>query len=295
MKSLRDGVTVRSVEVDRPPRPMQPSARLWASRLERDSRLREDHALAITHLRASEWAQAIPLLERVVAARPIDGGLIVLLASCHVVQGNAARCRELADRAMLLEGSVGHARVLLASLAMIDRRPDEALAELARAEATGERGLAEKLAFGHLQLRRLSEAERLVEVAFRENPESAPAWLLRAILHLERREDRQGAEAALLATGRRFHWPEAHAVLGVALGRLGRGAEAVAALERSISQRPTVLAHRSLATILEQVAWDPEMVRTHRAAAEALAQSASAAMTGPTTRRTAEPAPRPQP
>ena len=253
-----------------------------SERSERDQRLRQEHHLALSHLESLEWAKAVAPLERIVAARPIDGGCILLLASCQLMAGDLARCRSLAEQALRLEGSVGHARLLLAALAMIDRRPEEALAELARAEATGERGLAEKLAFGHLQLRRITEAERLVAVAFEENPESPSAWLLRAILHLERREDRQAAEAALLATGRRFHWPEAHAVLGVALGRIGHLPEAVAALERSISQRPTGLAHRALATILEQAGWDLEMVRTHRAAAEALARSASGAMAGPT-------------
>ena len=92
-------------------------------------------------------------------------------------------------------------------------------------------------------------------------------------MRLERREDQAAAEWALRATGRHFHWPEAHAVLGVALARLGHVSEAVAALERSLAQRPTVLAHRALATILEQVAWDPELVRRHRDAAEALARS----------------------
>lgn len=241
-----------------------------AERLERDARLREDRALAITHLRASEWAQAIPLLERIVAARPIDGGLIVLLASCHAALGDAARCRELADRAMRIEGSVGHARLLLATIATMEARRDEAIGHLEQAEATGERGLAEKLAFGNLQLRRFGEAERLVAVAFAENPESPTAFLIEAIVRLERREDQAAAESALRATGLRFHWPEAHAVLGVALARLGHASEAVVALERSISQRHTVLAHRTLATVLEHAGWDPEVVRRHREAAATL-------------------------
>lgn len=244
-----------------------------AERLERDQRLREDHALAITHLRAFEWTKAIPRLERIVAARPIDGGVIALLASCHLVQGNVARCRELADRAMRIEGSAGHARLLLATIAMTESRRGEAIEHLAQAEATGERDLAEKLAYGHLQLRRFDEADRLVAVAFAENPDSPAAFLIQAMVRLERREDQAAAESALRATGRQFHWPEAHAVLGVALGRLGRVPEAVAALERSISQRPTVLAHRGLAAVLEQGGWDQEQVRRHRAAADALLRS----------------------
>ena len=174
---------------------------------------------------------------------------------------------------MLLEGSVGHARLLLATIAMTESRRDEAIEQLTQAEATGERGLAEKLAFGNLQLRRFDEAERLVAVAFAENPDSPAAFLIQAMVRLERREDQAAAERALRATGLRYHWPEAHAVLGVALARLGHVSEAVVALERSLAQRPTVLAHRALATILEQVAWDPELVRRHRDAAEALARS----------------------
>ncbi len=241
-----------------------------AERARSHQQLREDHALAITHLRAFEWAQAIPPLKRVVTARPIGGGLIVLLASCHLVGGDAARCRELAERAMLLEGSVGHARLLLAAIAIMESRRDEAIEHLERAEATGERGLAEKLAFGNLQLRRFEDAERLVAVALAENPDSPTAFLIEAMVRLERREDQAAAESALRATGLRFHWPEAHAVLGVALARLGHFSEAVMALERSIAQRPTMLAHRTLARVLEHAGWDPEVVRRHHEAAESL-------------------------
>ncbi len=243
-----------------------------AERTERDARLREDHALAITHLRASEWAPAVPLLERIVAARPIDGGLIVLLASCHAALGDAARCRELAERAMRIEGSVGHARLLLAATAIMQARRDEAIEHLEQAEATGERGLAEKLAYGNLQLRRFAEADHHVDRALTENPDSPTAFLIQAMLRLERREDQAAAESALRATGLRFHWPEAHAVLGVALARLGYFSEAAVALERSIAQRPTLLAHRTLARVLEHAGGDPEVVRRHREAAESLAR-----------------------
>lgn len=247
-----------------------------AERTEQEQRLREDRHLALARLQALEWADAVAPLERIVAARPIEGGSMLLLAACHLVAGDLARCRALAEQAIRLEGSVGHARLLLAAVAMREGRMVEAVGELARAEATGERGLAEKLAFGHLQLRRLAEAERLVAVAFEEDPESPSAWLLRAVLHLERREDQQAAEAALRATGRRFHLPEAHAMLGVALGRLGRVPEAVAALERSLSQRPTAIAHRTLARVLEQCGWDPGLVRLHQESAASLERATSA-------------------
>lgn len=247
-----------------------------AERARSHQQLREDHALAITHLRAFEWAQAIPRLERIVAARPIDGGCMLLLAACHLVGGDLARCRELAERALRLEGCEGRACMLLAAIAMREGRVADAAAGLAKAEATGERGLAEKLAYAHLQLRRFEDADRFIAIAFAENPDSPTAFLIEAMVRLERREDQAAAESALRATGLRFHWPEAHAVLGVALGRLGHLPEAVLALERSIAQRPTILAHRALATILERSGWDPQLVRRHRETAEAIARSSVA-------------------
>lgn len=241
-----------------------------AERVEFNQRLREDHALAITHLRAAEWERALPLLERVVAARPIDGGLLVQLAWCHFTRGDHARCRELADCALRLEGSIGHARLLRAVIALRESRRDEAVAELAQAEATGERGLGEKLAQGWLLLGRLEEAERGVERAIAENPDSAAALQLQGTLRLARGEHQAAAEAALGATGRCFHFPEAHAVLGVALARLGRFPEAAAALARSITQRPSALAHRALAQVLTQGYGTPGEARQHLEAAEAL-------------------------
>lgn len=241
-----------------------------AERVEFNQRLREDHALAITHLRAAEWERALPLLERVVAARPIDGGLLVQLGWCHCTRGDHARGRELADRALRLEGSSGPARLLRAAIALRESRRDEAAAELAQAEATGERGLGEKIAQGWLLLGRLAESERGVERALAENPDSAAAHQLQAMLRLARGEHQAAAEAALGATGRCFHFPEAHAVLGMALARLGRFPEAAAALARSITQRPSAQAHRALAQVLAQGYGTPGEARQHLEAAEAL-------------------------
>ena len=251
-----------------------------SERSEQDQRLREDRHLALSHLDAQRWSDAIAPLGRIVAARPIDGGCILLLAVCHLIDGDLARCRDLAERAVRIEGCEGRARMLLAAIAMRERRLDDAVSQLGRAEATGERGLAEKLAYAHLQLQRFEDADRFIAIAFAENPDSPAASIVQALLHLERREDQAAAEAALRATGLVFQWPEAHAVLGVALGRLGHLPEAVLALDRSIAQRPTILAHRALAEILERSGWDPELVRRHRETAEAIARSSIARSDG---------------
>lgn len=254
-----------------------------AERVEHHQRLREDHVLAITHLRAAEWERAVPLLERLVAARPIDGVVLVQLAWCHFTLGDRARCRELADRALRLEGSIGHARLLRAVIALRESRQEEAAAELAHAAATRESGLGEKLAQGWLLLGRLEEAERGVDRALAENPDSATAFHLQAMLRLARREDQAAAEAALCATGRCFHFPAAHAVLGVALVRLGRFPEAAAALARSITQRPSAQAHRALAHVLAQGYGTPGEARQHLEAAEALERTHASPPGGATT------------
>jgi tetratricopeptide (TPR) repeat protein len=166
--------------------------------------------------------------------------------------------------------------LLRAVIALRESRRDEAAVELAQAEATGERGLGEKLAQGWLLLGRLAEAERGVERALAENPESAAAFQLQATLRLARGEPQAAAEAALGATGRCFHFPAAHTVLGMALAQLGRFPEAAAALARSITQGPSAPAHRALAQVLAQGYGTPGEVRQHLEAAEALERANAA-------------------
>lgn len=237
---------------------------------ESNQRLKEDHTLAITHMRAMEWEQAVPLLERVLAARPLDGSVHVLLAWCYLNCGDADRCNSLAQRALLLEGSVGHGQLLLATLAMLDSRREAAIEHLKQAEKTSEHGLSEKIAHVNLMLGRYSESDRFVALALRENPNSAVALYLRAVSLLEQHKNQAAADSALQATGRSFYFPEAHAVLGVALARLGRFPESITALERSVGQRPSVLAHATLARIFEKVLGDTAAAEEHQQAAETL-------------------------
>jgi hypothetical protein len=86
----------------------------------------------------------------------------------------------------------------------------------------------------------------------------------------------------LLAVTRRHRWPEAHHLLGCALAGAGRLREAVVAFETSLTQRPSVEAHRAVAAILALSRDGRARAAEHQLAARQLAaarRSATAAVT----------------
>ena len=82
---------------------------------------------------------------------------------------------------------------------------------------------------------------------------------------LARRRFQEAAEEALAAVGLLYFNPQGHFVLGTALQRLGRTAEAVEALRVAVSQNPNfIAAHRRLAQIYERQLGDETKAAEHR-------------------------------
>lgn len=242
-------------------------------RIERDQQVREDFNLAVSMVRAREWRKAIEPLERVAAARAAEAGCLLLLATCHLSAGDAEATRRCAERARLADDRTSAVvELLLAGAAHTERRPRrEILDHVRAADLAGGPEIADRLAYAYVLLRRHEDAERVLDAANHVEDAASPLRLLvRSILELERGDAESAATTALEAIGRRHHWPEAHATLGIALAAMGRHAEARIALERSIEQRPTARAHRALASLLERTEWDAEGARRHRAQAEAI-------------------------
>jgi tetratricopeptide (TPR) repeat protein len=245
----------------------------FVERTGRNQRAREEFNLANTHIRARRWSEAIPPLERIVAVRATETGCLLLLATCHLAVGDAAAVRSCAERARLDDKtSPALVELLLAGAAHLEGRPRAEILEHVRAaDEAGGPEVADRLAYAYLALRRFEDAARVIEAADLSTREASPMRLLvRSLIELARGDAEASAATALEAIGRCYHWPEAHATLGIALAGMGRPAEARLALERSIEQRPTARAHLALASLLERTAWDVETARRHRTLAAAI-------------------------
>ncbi|MEW6220031.1 MAG: alkaline phosphatase family protein [Thermodesulfobacteriota bacterium] len=98
-----------------------------------------------------------------------------------------------------------------------------------------------------VRLGRLAAAQRAYARALERDPDSAAAHQGLARLHLRARRPEEAATAALESVGLLHHNPLAHFLLGQALVRLGRHAEAAAAFRVAVRQAPRLIgAHRRL-------------------------------------------------
>jgi tetratricopeptide (TPR) repeat protein len=221
---------------------------------------------AIVHLDAFEWPQAVEPLRRVVAARPGDLHARLLLAFALSLVGGLDECRALADGLASDRRLAPFVEGIRGLIASAEGRDEDAVACLAACErdAAPSGFLLDRLGWAYLRIGRLDEAERLLRRSRELEPEGRFAPFALAGIHLDRDRPEEAVEEALRAIGRHYRWPEAHARLGIALARLGRIDEAVQALEISIAQRPTSLAHETMATLHEQTAGDPARVAFHR-------------------------------
>lgn len=237
---------------------------------------RADYHRAMVHLDAFEWAAAVEPLRRVVAARPGDLQVALLLAFALSLVGGLDECRSLADAVSANPALAPYAEAIRGLIASAEGRDADAVAAFVACErgAPPTGFLLDRLGWAYLRLGRLEEAERVLRRSRELEPEGRFAPFALAGILLDRDRPAEAAEEALQAIGRHYRWPEAHARLGVALARLGRTREAVRAFEISIAQRPSALAHEALATIHEQAAGDPRQVAFHRERARELRKGA---------------------
>ncbi|HWA28525.1 MAG TPA: tetratricopeptide repeat protein [Lacunisphaera sp.] len=182
------------------------------------------HAQALAHFKAGRLAEALPLIEQVLATGPVGPAA----ASFHLLHG------------LILRGV---------------NRPDDALAAFRQAAAVDP-----KLAEAHHQagnvlksLGRYAEAVDALSTASSLAPNHAPTWLNFGVACLE-----AGDRAAAIAAFQRAITleptrPEAHNILGHALASAGQNAPARAAFEAALRLRPGyAAAHDNLGRLDKQ-------------------------------------------
>jgi MSHA biogenesis protein MshN len=90
----------------------------------------------------------------------------------------------------------------------------------------------------YLEHRRVDEARRLLQEGLAANPANVQFGLVLARIHLERRDDTAALDVLNLVRPRAQTLPEFNAILGMALSRLGRHAEAADAYRANLRAVP---------------------------------------------------------
>lgn len=229
-------------------------------------------ARAAAHADAADWDSAVESMRRACALLPDAPILRIRLAACLVAAGNHAESRAIAERERGGGEVARYAELVLGFIAMAEQRPEEAAARFSAAGSDhgGDPFLDCQLAHANLRLGRLPDAERALDAARAADRSHPPAALVAAMLRIEQGRLEEAVDEALAAIGMRFRWPAAHCVLGIALTKLGRFADASRALGTSISQQPSAEAHEWMAVVLAHSDWSVEAIQEHRGRARLL-------------------------
>jgi len=210
---------------------------------------REQHwNLARTYMHAGRFDRAAPILQEIHAEAPerIDIAIALVEALWRI------GLREEAEALLTVLAEADHVgprmRFLLGVAALEAGRTREAISHLLEAEALGSGGPLFYVRLGHafLRLRRIDDADRAFTRAIALNPHEPAAYLGRAGCALRMKKPEEAALNALRAVGMRRDLPLAHLVLGRALVALGRGTEAIAALELALRLNPDLLRARRI-------------------------------------------------
>jgi tetratricopeptide (TPR) repeat protein len=227
--------------------------------------------LARSLLDARQPTRAIPLLESLAGKRPEHTGYQRTLFEAYFSVGRNEDGRRIAE-AMWARGYRGPlVNLALGAVEMAARHVAPALARLQEAERVnpGMPGLQVLIGQAYLRLRHWDLAASAFQKAIDIDPDDEAAWHGLATAALGRGAFEAAAEHALRAVGLRNNFPQAHYHLGVALSRLSRPRDAVAAFERALQIQPTlVAAYGRLVELYEGPLLDPARARQYRRRAE---------------------------
>ncbi len=198
-------------------------------------------------------AECLVMLRRVEEARDLvleaqddferDGTLDVLLGEISLVMGDDKRAGEAFRRAMPLIGPHGlpaedfglallrlgyYAEALSVLQPLIERTPP--------VERSG--AVVRGAARCYLEVNRPAEAAELIRGWLHEHPEDGSAWLLQARAALLAGEELTACRSAEMAVRLAPRVPEAHLLYAFACLRIGRVAQARAALDAALSLSP---------------------------------------------------------
>lgn len=146
-------------------------------------------------------------------------------------------------------------------------KADEAIEHFRKAEKKSREKpeLYNRLGESFIKLKKWEDAIENFNRAIELDPDNADAYAALSRVGLGQRKNRFAVENGLRAVGLRFHTPQAHYSLGVALGRMGKTARAIQAFEVAVSQNPAyVAAHKRLASIYKKRGNDPQKAEHHK-------------------------------
>ena len=214
---------------------------------------------------AARHLEAYEIFTQLHAADPEEPRFAVrLFVSCQALE-KLEEMRRLVD--YLDRRSARVADYLKAQVWKAEKRYPEALAVLERVtEAHPQRpDLLLQTSDIYLHLRRSKDAQSMCKRALELDPDNVSAHLAMCRIALWRRQFRAAAHAALDAMQRTDHDPQAHFLLGLALGGLKKYERAADAFRAAISWNPNFPeAHLRLAALLEKHLDNPEAAREHR-------------------------------
>ncbi|CAN5325738.1 hypothetical protein BH09BAC5_BH09BAC5_00710 [soil metagenome] len=210
-----------------------------AERISRESRF----YLARVFLSTQRIAQAIPILEELIAEDPDTIRYALRLAFAYQQTGKTAAARKTIDAIRSKQkkhADLPHLDYLEGSLLFSEGRPRKALEILRRAENEISHlpGLYIVIGFVYVKTQNWREAENAFIRALSIDPENARAHYGLALASLRLDKIEIAIDEALNAIGLRHFHPAAHYHLGEALYRIGEFERAAEAFEVCVSMTP---------------------------------------------------------
>ncbi|HSU65335.1 MAG TPA: tetratricopeptide repeat protein [Tepidisphaeraceae bacterium] len=217
------------------------------------------HWLGVLLVQAGQPVEAIPLLERAVAARPEDAGFLNNLAQSYLGAGRMNEAVEAFDRALRIEPTRTET-LFSAALARLARKspqdPGEALALLSRARSAGMESpeLHQNIGIALLMSGRIDEAIRALQTAVEQRPDAAEPRFHLGVAYRHAGRAVKAREVLAEAVGLQPTYTRAMQALAALEAEAGRPREAESLLRKVIELRPdSPDAYQALGMVLKQL------------------------------------------
>jgi tetratricopeptide (TPR) repeat protein len=210
--------------------------------------------LARSLMEGGHLAQAVEILEELVAKPPLSSAVAAMLIEAYLLSGRNHDAQATVERFSSEQSNSPLVHMTLGRIELAQRRPDAALAHFHRSvEAAGSNPRFHAFAGqAYLQLRRWPDARTAFQKALELEPAHAEALHGMCIVCLRERRAEDAVDYAWAAINSYEPMPAAHYHLGVALAALGRQSEAARAWERALALDPEFRAARRRLTRLHK-------------------------------------------
>lgn len=243
------------------------------------TQLELDWNLARVYMNSRQYVKALPILEEIHDQHPLRFDFGVSLAECQFRIGLVDEAAKVIENLAAIYPTQVRSRILLGLAEFYRGERKAALEHLAAVAKAKPRlpSLYTQLGTIYLLLSSTREALVVFTEALNIDPDSPAAHLGMAKCWLRLRQHEKAADEALAALGLEFSLSEAHWVLGIALGRLGKTDRAIKAIEASLRFAPGHgNAHRVLAYLYGKQHDGEERAQEHKRKYEAFRSQRSA-------------------